>query len=151
VQLNYARLLFRQEQPLKAIPQFEQLAEKLPDNANILLQLAQAYLQQNNPSALETARKAHQLLPENADANDALGWALVKQQQAKEALPFLREAQARGGNVPSVNYHLAEALIQLGRQTEALDLLEKALAHQNISLTDKVAVEGLLLKIKNSD
>lgn len=77
--------------------------------------------------ALERARAARELAPENGLINDTLGWILVKNGSVSEGLVYLREAAARLGRHLEVGYHLAFALHELGRTGEARVELKRAL------------------------
>ena len=70
---------------------------------------------------------AQALAPQQPQINDTLGWILVKNAQPGEGLPYLREAVARQSDDPTLRYHLAVALHDLGRQSEAVKELTAAL------------------------
>jgi len=77
--------------------------------------------------ALNYARRAQALAPNNPSVNDTLGWLLVESGQPEAGLGFLREATARAANNPELQYHLAATLSRLGRSEEARLVLLKAL------------------------
>lgn len=90
-------------------------------------QLANHYLNSNRiVLALQHARQAFDLQPDNPAFGDTLGWAMVNNGQAEEALAFLRAAYAKASTHPAVNYHLGMALVSTGRQNEALPYLQVA-------------------------
>jgi putative PEP-CTERM system TPR-repeat lipoprotein len=66
------------------------------------------------------ARDALVLNSNYASAHDTLGWIMALDGRPLEALPHLREAAARIGSNPSVRFHLASVLGDLGRNREAL-------------------------------
>jgi putative PEP-CTERM system TPR-repeat lipoprotein len=105
----------------------EALRAELPEDADILNNLAWLYHRQGDPRALETARAAYRITPTNAGVLDTLGWILVEQGEAAEGILYLREAQARTAREPLVRYHLGAALARLGRTDEARRQLEEAL------------------------
>ena len=111
-----------------AIAQYEQALKKQPQNSMLLSNLAFLYLKTGNNSALPTAQKAHELAPEDAAVSDTLGWILVNQGQTKQGLIHLRDAHSRASHNPEIRYHIAVALAKLGRNKEATEELEQALA-----------------------
>jgi predicted Zn-dependent protease len=123
-----ARLYYRVGNLGGASKQYETLIGMDADNAGYYNNLANLYFTLNDSRALETARKAQQLAPESPATNDTLGWLLVQQKMPEEGLPFLRQAHARAFNQPEIRYHLATALSQLDRTSEARTELTAALA-----------------------
>ncbi|MEO0436981.1 MAG: XrtA/PEP-CTERM system TPR-repeat protein PrsT [Pseudomonadota bacterium] len=97
--------------------------------------------------AEDDARRAHQLAPESASVNDTLGWILVQQGRASEALQFLREAAARDSSNPAIRYHLGAALAKLGRGREAERELFFALEYGHQWL-ERPAAETLLAELR---
>ena len=118
----------QQNQLAQAQTQYEYILEKHPNSATMLSNLAFIYQQTGNDKAQSTAQKAYELAPDNAAINDTLGWILVKQGDAQQGLPYLREAHSRASNNPEIRYHIAAALAALGRNEEALSELKQALA-----------------------
>lgn len=80
------------------------------------------------PQALELARKAHRLAPENPWVLDTLGSLLMKGGKADEALPLLEKARRGLPENPTVHYHLALAYRSLGQNGEATAALRTSLA-----------------------
>jgi tetratricopeptide (TPR) repeat protein len=70
--------------------------------------------------ALDYARKAFEMEPDNADILDTYGWVLHRAGQSKEALPFLLRAYALKPSMFCIHYHLGETYLALG-QTELAD------------------------------
>ena len=97
--------------------------------------------------AEDDARRAHQLAPDSASVNDTLGWILVQQDRANEALKFLREATARDANNPAIRYHLGAALAKLGRGREAERELFFALEFGHPWL-ERPAAESLMAELR---
>jgi putative PEP-CTERM system TPR-repeat lipoprotein len=98
---------------------------KLGDAAN---NLAVIYDRSGDLRALTLARKAVELLPQSASANDTLGWILTRQGEAVEGLKYLRNATALRPDSPEIHYHLAGALQKAGLTDEARRELDKVLA-----------------------
>lgn len=104
--------------------------ETLMDTGNpvVLNNLAWLYLQNDDPRAEETARRAVAAAPENADILDTLGWILLKQKgDASEAVRTLRRSVQLNPDNPSVQYHLGMALKDAGDATGARQALNRAL------------------------
>jgi len=55
---------------------------------------------------------------------DTVGWALTLSGDVKEGLSYLRQAYSMSSSDTEINYHLAYALVQLGRKQEAIEYLE---------------------------
>ena len=123
-----AVLHHRDERQDEALKQYEILAEQRPDDFEVHNNLAGLYQLSNDPRALASAQKAYELAPKQPAANDTLGWILVKQGKFNEGLAYLRQAHALEFQQPEVRYHLAVALYGLGRNEEAKQELEAALA-----------------------
>lgn len=110
-----------------AAKRYRQLLGNQRGNATLLNNLAYAYLKTNDPRALETARAAYRAAPDNAAVNDTLGWALVRDGKPDLGLSYLRNAQYRAAQDPEIRYHVAVALLKLGRRDEARSQLDTAL------------------------
>lgn len=105
----------------------EELLKARPNDAALLNNVANTRFQLGKPDAVEAARAAVQLAPDDPHYNDTLGWLLVQSDQAAEGLAFLRSASARMAENPEIRFHLAACLHRMGRQAEAKKELERAL------------------------
>ena len=76
--------------------------------------------------ALNYAKQAYKLAPENAAINDTLGWITVKRGQFAQGLGLLREASARDSQNGEVFYHLAYALAKTANFSQAKLAFENA-------------------------
>ncbi len=132
----------------KARDLYQRLAKLESQNYQVFNNLAGIYQKLGDPRALATARRAHALAPDQAAANDTLGWILVQQGNHEEGLIFLREAHARTFQHPVVSYHLGVALNGLGRKSEALRELKAALATGK-PFTEEAQARALLNQIEN--
>lgn len=112
----------------KAQRLFERLLAKGIETAPIHNNLANLYLKQNDPKALEHAQLAQQLAPNDPSTNDTLGWVLVSQGKLSEGLKFLRDASVRSASNPEILFHIAATLHRLNRHDEARRALNRALA-----------------------
>ncbi len=122
------------------------LAEQ-PDNVLALNNLAWLYSQQNNPLAIELAKKAYTKSPESAAIADTYGYILVKQGQPVEGLTVLEKAASLAPAVNDIQFHLAEAYAANDNKTKALAILE-TLAKVEQDFSEKKAALGLLEKLK---
>ncbi len=105
----------------------EELLVARPGDSRLLNNVANTRHVLGRPDALDAARAALELEPENPQFNDTVGWLLVQSGKAAEGLPFLRSASARLAENPEIRFHLASCLNRMGRQAEARKELEKAL------------------------
>ena len=98
--------------------EFEQLVENGDQGAVVMSSLASIYHENNDPRALKFAQQALKNNSEWPVALDTYGWILVAEGNVEEGLKYLREAVSRDSN-PLMRYHLAVALVKLGRTSEA--------------------------------
>ena len=96
--------------------------ERDPTNVLALNNLAWAYSVTNDKRALPTAQRAYLQGP-NATTGDTLAWILVKDGSARAAVPLLQRAAGLRPADLSIQYHLAVALSDDNRRTEALAVL----------------------------
>lgn len=106
---------------------YERLLRARPDDALVLNNLALVAQQLNDKSAAGLAERAYTLRPNDPGVIDTLGWILVRQGQLDRGVSLLRDARLRDPTNPEIRYHLATALSNSGRKTEARDELAEAL------------------------
>ena len=123
--MNLAMLHQENEAPDKAIPSYEKLLEINPRNVIALNNLAWIYYQKGDDRAMELARKAFELKPDNAAIADTYGWILLKAGQIEESLPVLEKAHELQPDSEEIAMHLAEAYRASDRDAEARRVLEK--------------------------
>lgn len=112
----YANLLSQKQQLDKSKKEYEIILVDKPNDVFSLNNLAILLLQEENyTNALELAQKALNVEPQSAVINDTVGWILVKQKKAEQALPYLRTSFARDANNTTTRYHLAIALAESNR------------------------------------
>lgn len=102
----------------KARRHLEKLVELAPNDAIGLSSLARIYQLGGDARARGLAERAVRSAPESSVALDTYGWILVTEGDAEQGLKYLREAVSRDSN-PLMRYHLAQALNELGRTSEA--------------------------------
>lgn len=101
---------------------------------------------QGGKDALELARKAHALAPDDPAINDTLGWILVQTGSPEKGLRYLRNANIRASTSKIIRYHIASALVDLGRKDEAQQELEGLLGSGG-SFEDMDDAKALLKRI----
>lgn len=131
-QMFQGEVLLSRNQNRPAITLFETLAQKMPDNAAVLNNLAYAYGQEKDGRALSTAEKAYQLGPANPAILDTLAWILVGQGQSERGLPLLQKAVALSDKAAvatpgtqQIRFHLATAMLRTGDKAGARKTLEE--------------------------
>lgn len=104
---------------------YESLLTSMPENTIALNNLAWIYLEASDPRALDVARRAYKLAPENGAIADTLGYVLFKSGKQAESLPLLEEAHRLRADSEEIALHLAEAYRAAGMNAEAKKVLEK--------------------------
>jgi putative PEP-CTERM system TPR-repeat lipoprotein len=109
-----------------------------------------AYLYADNygdkAMALELSLQAYQLAPEQQDVLDTLGYTLLKNNKADEAINILEKANNVDIYNPTISYHLALAYIELRQTEKAITELEKSLEGGDFPEAEKC--RRLLQKLK---
>ncbi len=99
------------------------------DRDNVVALNNLAYIMADNfgedRQALDYAMRAYQLRPNDPRVMDTLGYILVKNERAEDALNLLQQAHALLPDIPVVAIHLAQAKIALGDKESARTLLEQ--------------------------
>ena len=115
----------------------------------LLNNLAVCYQHLGDPRALPTAEVAYNVAPEDASVVDSYGWILTEHGRLEEGLALLRDAYARASTSPAIRYHIGLALARLGRNVEAQEEVEAALAaSESFSARDEAV--SLLARIRNA-
>ncbi|HYW76316.1 MAG TPA: XrtA/PEP-CTERM system TPR-repeat protein PrsT [Gammaproteobacteria bacterium] len=132
-----------------AAEQYEAIVKVDPKDPSALNNLAWIYGQQNNPKALELARKAHQAAPDNASVTDTLGWIELQAGHADKALKLLQDAASKNGKNPGIQYHLAVAQAKTGHKAEAKKTLQQLLGTK-ATFAEKSDAQQLLKQLNKS-
>ena len=119
-----ARHLPEAEEMLKVV------LDKRPNDGMALNNLAWVYQQRGNGLARSTAQRAYLLSP-TAETADTLGWILVSDGKADQAMPLLSQAAIQRPDEPNIAYHLAKAQADAGKKDDAVATLKKTLATPN--------------------
>ena len=127
---------------------FGAILEKSPQNVVALNNLA--WLAQKTgdlDAARSFAQRAYLLSPELPQTADTLGWILVRQGQAANAVGLLTRASAEQKSDSAIQYHLAVALNDTGHRDQAIALLTPLLKGTT-QFDDKPAAEKLFAELK---
>lgn len=111
----------------EAATHYERLATADSVDAVVLNNLAWCYANLGDSRALELARRALELDPNDGAIADTLGWVLVSSGQADAGLTFLRQAALLEPGDPLIRLHLAQALAETGAADQARAKLESLL------------------------
>ncbi|MAM88629.1 MAG: hypothetical protein CME36_15100 [unclassified Hahellaceae] len=104
---------------------YETLLSRMPDNVVVLNNLAWLYHENDDDRAMDLARRAYNLQPENASIADTYGWIMFKQGYTSQSIEILEKAHGLQPESEDIALHLAEAYRALGKNSEAQRLLEK--------------------------
>jgi len=115
----------------RSVPALNNLAYLLADNFG------------EDQLALKYAMSAYRLQPTDPRIMDTLGYILVKNKRAKDAVNLLSKSRELLPEIPAVALHLAQAKLQLGEKDAAKPLLESVVA---TGAKDEVKEANLLLK-----
>ncbi len=109
---------------------FEKMLEVSPNFAPAYNNLAyiESTTSGNLDHAVENARKARAITPDDPSISDTYGWIQWLRGDFRQALPLLREAAIRLPAAASVQYHLAMAHYMMHQTREAIASFDKALA-----------------------
>ena len=123
-------LLEETGKPAEARACYEEMLKLSPDFAPACNNLAciLATIPGNLDKALENARKARSLAPDDPSISDTNGWILWLRGDYRRALPFLTEAANGLPESAPVIYHLAMAHYMMLHTQEAIAAFETALA-----------------------
>ncbi|MFZ1034889.1 MAG: tetratricopeptide repeat protein [Candidatus Acidiferrales bacterium] len=104
----------------QAIAAFRKAADLAPSSNDILLHLGDAYMKKHDyAGAIAPLKRAVELNPDSLQAHQLLGYALLAEGYASQAIPHLKMVQADGA--------LGIAELQAGQPAEAVANLQAAL------------------------
>ena len=107
---------------------YEGLLKLAPDDAEAMNNLANVLILAKDPQALSVAERALALQPGAAHIVGTAGWAAFKAGQTDRALQLIRDARLRDPSNAETRYFLGTVLASAGRNAEARQELEAALA-----------------------
>jgi Flp pilus assembly protein TadD len=99
------------------------------DNVQAMNNLAMIYADEKGrgPVAYNLAARAYAISGGKPGVADTLGYVLLRNGRADEALKVLEKAVSVAPDNPYINYHIAMALAELGEHQQALASVDKAL------------------------
>lgn len=110
--------------------------------------LANIYIQeQDYENAIELAQQAIEALGSEPAIVDTLGWSLVLSGKLNEGLEYLRQAYTLSSTSPDIQYHIAYALVELERFSEAKTLLTQIMTLPD-NFSEYSLAKKLLIKLK---
>ncbi len=119
-----------------------------PNDLVALNNLAWIYQQKGDKRAREYAQRAFEQAP-TPEVTDTLAWILVQQGDAAKALPLLQSAVAARPQNPSLKYHLAVALKDVGRPAEAIEVVRPVVGSAD-QFDERPAAQALLDELAKS-
>lgn len=133
-----------------AVREFRRIVQGDEENPDAHLNLGRLLLSLNRQQeALTELRRAHDLSPTNGDIIHLLGNTLLAMGMDEEAMQLFSRAVRDQPNAPRVLLGLASLLAERDKETEVLDLLEKALPEIEKD-ADQLAQAGeIFLRIRN--
>ena len=116
----------------EAIKYYEVAVKGLPEDVQVLNNLAWLYRHKNSERALILAEKAYRLQPESSGILDTYGWVLLNkknasQEELRQAARLLKQAMVELSGLEEVRYHYAVSLIKTGQAEEGRRLVKELL------------------------
>lgn len=133
----------------KALPIYEALVAKYPRNVFVLSHLANLYGQHDPAKALELAKSAHNLAPDNAQISRILGQLVFRSgANYKWALSLYQQAAPTLGSDPAFQYEFGWAYYDAGQPAPAVAAMHRALdaslaAPQSTDATRLIKLVGI--------
>ncbi len=141
-----ASLLAKGGKHREAADHFLQAMRRAPNSPRVLNDLAWSLHAAGDRRALQYAREANTLAPDNGATLDTLGWILVEQGNAAEGVPYLLKSVAVKGDIPETRYHLAQGLVKIGDLDRAKEEL-KTLLQSNKPFSQRAEAQALAVKL----
>ena len=117
------------------------------DNAVVLNNVAWIYFGKRDARALETAKRAYELVPQRPEIVDTYGWFLIQEGRVEKGLSLLARAVDQAPENHDIRYHWAAGLALAGDEKEARDELERLLGDEQ-PFTERESAEKLLKSLK---
>jgi putative PEP-CTERM system TPR-repeat lipoprotein len=132
----------------EAAKKYQETLRRSPKHTGALNNLALLSVDGNGGrrEALDLARKALELAPNNPDIMDTYGYVLDKNGKHGEALKYLEKASTLLPNSPTPLFHLALTQRAMGERAKAIANLQKALTKG--TFTDAAAARQMLAELK---
>jgi len=130
-----------------AVKVYNYILEQDPNNAvasnNLAWIMANEDKRPNLDRALQLATKAKERFPDNPRIADTLGFVYLKKGLYANAQAQFSYALERTPNDPTINYHMALALVQQGRHKDAMAFVQTALRAEE-KFNERDAAQRLL-------
>ncbi len=97
-----------------AIREYELVLKTAPGRADVMNNLAWAYIERDPKKALAWAEKAYAQAPQNPSIIDTYGWIVFKHGDPQSGLGLLQEALLKAPQDSGIRFHVAQALEQVG-------------------------------------
>lgn len=123
--ITAAMLYQTSEQSNKAQLAYEELLRQNPKNILALNNLAWLYHQNGDNRAMDLAKKAYQLKPDNAAIADTYGWILHQAGKQPESVKVLEKAHQLAPESNEIGMHLVDAYRKAGKDKEAKAILSQ--------------------------
>jgi len=115
------------DRPVDAVVAYDRVVRLEPDWMGAWINRSSALLDSGMTSAaVEDARRAVELDPDNGSTLNMLCWTLIQDGRPETALPLCEQAVAAEPEIGAIVHSHAAALEALGRLDEALPLYERA-------------------------
>ncbi len=133
IYLLLARIYIEGKEYAKAAKVYEEALARRPDfwiAANDLAALLCGHpgTGKELDRALELAKSAYKIRPDDPIVQDTLGWACYKKGDNAQAVDLLEKAQGKLAGHPEVNYHLGMALVKAGKKEHGKEHLRTSVA-----------------------
>lgn len=134
-----------------ALKTYKYILDRDPKNGLAANNMAWVLTEKGNKKdldeALKLAQTAKDMYPEDPRVADTLGYVYLKKGMPDNALGQFQLASEKLSDEPTVLYHLALALADLKRDTEAVNVLRKALGSPK-PLQEKQQAQELLARLQ---
>ena len=127
----------------EALKHYESALNLNDNNAIVLNNMAWIYYEQEDARALDTAKRAYELVPDRAEIADTYGWFLVQAGQIEQGLSLLARAVDQAPNNYDIRYHHAAALALAGDELRAREELQALLSDEQ-QFAERKAAQALL-------
>jgi tetratricopeptide (TPR) repeat protein len=125
--LNIGAVYQLMDRPAEAVVAYDRVVRLEPGWMAAWLNRSGALLDAGmTTAAVNDARRAVELEPDNASSLNMLCWTLIQDGRAQTALPLCEQAVAADPDVGAIVHSHATALEAVGRTAEALDLFGQA-------------------------
>ncbi|WP_286270579.1 XrtA/PEP-CTERM system TPR-repeat protein PrsT [Thalassotalea hakodatensis] len=148
--MTQAELFIKELNWTQALITYETIMPNYPDHTVYNNAAYSAYQLGDYVKAKRYAEQSLALNPKQTDTLDTLGLVLHAMSEYQAALPYYRKALVIDKNRPDIKFHLAQALVSLERNREAMNILAEVVNGQQTFLQKPEAKTLLEALIKNN-